>query len=68
MIASGIADAGRLLRSGETTARALLEEALETASRTEAQLHAYLTIVVGTLTIFFVGLGIAFLLPGKKQA
>ena len=44
MIASGIADAGRLLRSGETTARALLEEALETASRTEAQLHAYLTI------------------------
>ena len=44
MIASGIADAGRLLRAGETTARALLEEALETASRTEAQLHAYLTI------------------------
>jgi aspartyl-tRNA(Asn)/glutamyl-tRNA(Gln) amidotransferase subunit A len=44
VIAAGIADAGRLLRSGETTATALLEEALETASRTEAQLHAFLTI------------------------
>jgi aspartyl-tRNA(Asn)/glutamyl-tRNA(Gln) amidotransferase subunit A len=44
VIATGIAHAGRLLRSGETTATALLEAALDTASRTEAQLHAYLTI------------------------
>ena len=46
-MAAGIADAGRLLRSGETTASALLEEALDTASRTEAQLHAFLTIDSG---------------------
>jgi aspartyl-tRNA(Asn)/glutamyl-tRNA(Gln) amidotransferase subunit A len=44
VIATSIAEAGRLLRSGETTASALLEDALETASRTEAQLHAFLTI------------------------
>ncbi|HEU4917680.1 MAG TPA: Asp-tRNA(Asn)/Glu-tRNA(Gln) amidotransferase subunit GatA [Acidimicrobiia bacterium] len=43
-MAAGLADAGRLLRSGEITATALLEEALGTASRTEAQLHAFLTI------------------------
>ena len=44
MIATGIAEAGRILRSGGITATALLEDALETASRTEAQLHAFLTI------------------------
>ncbi len=44
MIDSSIAAAGRRLRSGETTAVALLEAALDTASRTEAQLHAFLTI------------------------
>jgi aspartyl-tRNA(Asn)/glutamyl-tRNA(Gln) amidotransferase subunit A len=44
VIATSIAEAGRLLRSGETTASALLEDALETTSRTEAQLHAFLTI------------------------
>jgi aspartyl-tRNA(Asn)/glutamyl-tRNA(Gln) amidotransferase subunit A len=44
VIASGIADAGRLLRAGEITATALLDDVLETTSRTEAQLHAYLTI------------------------
>jgi SSS family solute:Na+ symporter len=30
-------------------------------------LHSYLTIVVGTLTIFFVGFGVSLLLPTKKQ-
>jgi aspartyl-tRNA(Asn)/glutamyl-tRNA(Gln) amidotransferase subunit A len=44
VIATSIAAAGLLLRSGDTTASALLEDALETASRTEAQLHAFLTI------------------------
>jgi aspartyl-tRNA(Asn)/glutamyl-tRNA(Gln) amidotransferase subunit A len=44
VIASSVSEAGRLLRAGETTAIALLEETLEVASRTEAQLHAYLTI------------------------
>jgi aspartyl-tRNA(Asn)/glutamyl-tRNA(Gln) amidotransferase subunit A len=44
VIATGIAEAGRILRSGGITATALLEDALETASRTEAQLHAFLTI------------------------
>jgi aspartyl-tRNA(Asn)/glutamyl-tRNA(Gln) amidotransferase subunit A len=44
VIASSLSQAGRLLRSGETTALALLEDALDTASRTEAQLHAFLTI------------------------
>ncbi|MGH8872007.1 MAG: Asp-tRNA(Asn)/Glu-tRNA(Gln) amidotransferase subunit GatA [Acidimicrobiia bacterium] len=44
MIASSLSEAGRILRSGETTAEALLEDALDTASRTEAQLHAFLTI------------------------
>jgi aspartyl-tRNA(Asn)/glutamyl-tRNA(Gln) amidotransferase subunit A len=39
-----IAEAGRRLRSGETTATELLATALERAHRTEAQLHAYLTI------------------------
>ena len=33
-----------MLRAGETTASALLEAALDTASRTEAELHAFLTI------------------------
>ncbi len=33
-----------MLRAGETSASALLEAALETASRTEAELHAFLTI------------------------
>jgi aspartyl-tRNA(Asn)/glutamyl-tRNA(Gln) amidotransferase subunit A len=44
VIDSSIVGAGRRLRSGETTAAALLEAALDTASRTEAQLHAFLTI------------------------
>ncbi|HSJ84853.1 MAG TPA: Asp-tRNA(Asn)/Glu-tRNA(Gln) amidotransferase subunit GatA [Acidimicrobiia bacterium] len=44
MIASSVAEAARLLRSGETTAVDLLSEALANASRTEAQLHAFLTI------------------------
>lgn len=39
-----IVEAARRLRSGETTATELLEATLERASRTEAQLHAYLTI------------------------
>jgi aspartyl-tRNA(Asn)/glutamyl-tRNA(Gln) amidotransferase subunit A len=39
-----IAATGVKLRAGEVTAVALLEEALETAARTEAQLHAFLTI------------------------
>ena len=47
MIAASISEAGRLLRSGETTAAALLDDALGTASRTEAQLHAFLTIDTG---------------------
>jgi aspartyl-tRNA(Asn)/glutamyl-tRNA(Gln) amidotransferase subunit A len=44
VIASSLVEAAKLLRSGETTAVDLLSEALETASRTEAQLHAFLTI------------------------
>ena len=44
MIDTSIAEAGRKLRSGATSALALLESALDTASRTEAQLHAFLTI------------------------
>jgi len=44
VIASSLVEAAKLLRSGETTAVDLLAEALETASRTEAQLHAFLTI------------------------
>ncbi len=44
MIDSSVAETGRRLRSGETTAAALVEAALETAARTEAQLHAFLTI------------------------
>ena len=39
-----IAEAGRRLRAGEVTAVELLDSVLETASRTEAQVHAYLTI------------------------
>ena len=39
-----IAEAGRRLRSGEFTAVELLSSVLETAARTEAQIHAYLTI------------------------
>ncbi|MDF2731137.1 MAG: gatA2, partial [Acidimicrobiia bacterium] len=44
MIAASASEAGRLLRSGQTSAQALLEDAIDTASRTEAQLHAFLTI------------------------
>jgi aspartyl-tRNA(Asn)/glutamyl-tRNA(Gln) amidotransferase subunit A len=44
MTASTIADAGRRLRSGETTAVDLLESVLAVAGRTESQLHAFLTI------------------------
>jgi len=44
VIATSLAEAARLLRSGETSAVDLLSEALATASRTEAQLHAFLTI------------------------
>ncbi len=44
MIASSLAEAGRWLRSGEVTAASLLEAAIDTAGRTEAQLHAFLTI------------------------
>ena len=44
MTAPSIVEASRRLRSGETTAVAMLESVLETAHRTEAQLHAYLTI------------------------
>lgn len=39
-----IAEAAARLRSGETTSLELLDDALEAASRTEAQVHAYLTI------------------------
>ena len=39
-----IVEAGALLRSGEVTAISLLEGVLEVAHRTEAMLHAYLTI------------------------
>jgi aspartyl-tRNA(Asn)/glutamyl-tRNA(Gln) amidotransferase subunit A len=39
-----IAEAGRQLRSGELTAVDLLASVLDRAHRTEAQLHAYLTI------------------------
>ena len=39
-----IAEAGRRLRSGETTATELLMQVVDRAHRTEAQLHAYLTI------------------------
>ncbi len=39
-----IAGAGAALRTGELTSTELLETILATASRTEAQLHAYLTI------------------------
>ena len=39
-----IAEAGRRLRSGETTAVSLLESVLGIAGRTESQLHAFLTI------------------------
>jgi aspartyl-tRNA(Asn)/glutamyl-tRNA(Gln) amidotransferase subunit A len=44
VIASSIAEAGRRLRAGDTTAVSLLNDALETAARTEAQLHAFLTL------------------------
>jgi aspartyl-tRNA(Asn)/glutamyl-tRNA(Gln) amidotransferase subunit A len=44
VIASSLAEAGRRLRSGEVTAASLLEAAIDTAGRTEAQLHAFLTI------------------------
>ena len=44
MIDTSIVEAGRKLRSGDTTAAALLEAALETAAQTEAQLHSFLTI------------------------
>jgi aspartyl-tRNA(Asn)/glutamyl-tRNA(Gln) amidotransferase subunit A len=39
-----IVEAARLIRSGETTAVALLGSVLDTAQRTESQIHAYLTI------------------------
>ena len=39
-----IAEAGRMLRAGETTAVELTEQALVVAHLTEAQVHAYLTI------------------------
>jgi len=39
-----IAEAGKRLRTGEVSSSDLLDAALERASRTEAQLHAYLTI------------------------
>jgi aspartyl-tRNA(Asn)/glutamyl-tRNA(Gln) amidotransferase subunit A len=39
-----IAEAGRQLRAGETSAADLLESVLDTAAHTEAQIHAYLTI------------------------
>ena len=39
-----IVEAGERLRSGEVSSVELLEAALDVASRTEAQLHAYLTI------------------------
>jgi aspartyl-tRNA(Asn)/glutamyl-tRNA(Gln) amidotransferase subunit A len=44
MIAASVSEAGHLIRAGETSAVALLEEAIDIASRTEAQLHAFLTI------------------------
>ena len=44
MIDSSISEAGRRLRSGEVTALSLLKTALDTAGRTEAQLHAFLTL------------------------
>ena len=40
----GIVEAGARLRSGETTAVELLEVVLDRAHRTEAQLHAFLTL------------------------
>jgi aspartyl-tRNA(Asn)/glutamyl-tRNA(Gln) amidotransferase subunit A len=46
VIASSITEAGRRLRAGETTAMSLLNDSLETAARTEAQLHAFLTLDV----------------------
>ncbi|MFB3051455.1 MAG: amidase family protein, partial [Acidimicrobiia bacterium] len=39
-----IAEAGERLRAGEVSSSDLLEAALDRASLTEAQLHAYLTI------------------------
>jgi len=42
--APGVAEAGRQLRAGETTAVRLLERALERAGSSEAQVHAFLTI------------------------
>jgi aspartyl-tRNA(Asn)/glutamyl-tRNA(Gln) amidotransferase subunit A len=39
-----IVEAGRRLRSGETTSVELLDAVLDRAQRTEAQLHAYLTL------------------------
>ncbi len=39
-----ITEAGVMLRSGEITAASLLESVLDTAHRTESQIHAYLTI------------------------
>ena len=39
-----VVEAGAKLRSGEATAVDLLETVLERAHRTEAQLHAYLTL------------------------
>ncbi|MDH3518653.1 MAG: amidase family protein, partial [Acidimicrobiia bacterium] len=39
-----IAEAGKRLRSGSLTAASLIEDVLARASRTEAELHSYLTI------------------------
>lgn len=44
MTPTTIADAGRRLRSGEVTSVELLDSSLAVAARTEAQLHAFLTI------------------------
>ncbi len=44
MIEPSIAEAGRKLRNGETSAVDLLASVLDTASRSEAQVHAFLTI------------------------
>jgi aspartyl-tRNA(Asn)/glutamyl-tRNA(Gln) amidotransferase subunit A len=44
VIEPSIAEAGRKLRAGNASAVSLLEDALDTAARTEAQLHAFLTI------------------------
>ncbi len=44
MIATSLTEAARQLRAGEVTSSGLLENALATAARTEAQLHSFLTI------------------------